>query len=466
MSATDPDLVPDQPVNHPEAKAPSGSSNALKVAVGLMIFGLSSFVFLGLSGRDLGPALAAPVSVAWTILNAVGIGLFMPLEQEVGRQISAARARGALRRPPLPRVTRYAVGAVLALAVVALVGIVPISDTFLGGSRGLVVVLVLALAAQALEYYARGILAGTGRFRRYSTQLAVDGGARIVLSALVFLAPAASPVLYGAVLVASPLIATLTTIPLRELLGRGQGAAASAGAGTAERTPGTAAAADGGAPAGTAGQPLAPLVVTSVSGQLLANAGPLAIAAISSAAEQATTGQFVAAVTIARIPLFLFAAVQAVYLPSLAAHVTTGRVEDFRRSVRAGALATAALGGAGVLGVAVLGRWAMQLVYGPEFDISRLDITLIALSGGLFMGAQLLVQGLLAHQVDALVAWGWGLGIAVTVATLFLPLATTTTVAVALCTGSAAALLFFAAALRRTMRGWAGAPRRHSSEER
>jgi O-antigen/teichoic acid export membrane protein len=417
--------VPDQPAG---AGSPS-SSSTLQVGVGLLVLGLSGFVFLGLSGRDLGPAATAPVSVLWTILNAVGIGLFMPLEQEVGRRISAARARGDAT-PPLSRVRRYAAAALGTLAVVALVFSGPIADTFLGGSRVLVVVLVLALAAQALEYYARGILAGTGRFRRYGAQLAVDGASRMVLSAALFLLPASSAELYAAVLVVSPVLATLTTIPLRDLLRR-----------DAHARPGER-------------YPMAPLVTTSVTAQLVANAGPLAIAVLAAPGEEAVTGQFVAAITIGRVPLFLFAAVQAVFLPSLAALVTTGRHEEFRSAMRRGGAATALLGAAGVVGIAVLGRWAMRLIYGPAFDVSVLDITLIALSGALFMVAQLLAQGLLAHKTDTVVALGWGLGIVVTVLSLLLPLATTTTVALALCTGSGAAMVFFAVALHRTTTSW------------
>ncbi|GAA1629262.1 lipopolysaccharide biosynthesis protein [Georgenia ruanii] len=426
MSDAGPSPVPDRPA---AAAGGASSSSTLQVGVGLLVLGLSGFVFLGLSGRDLGPAAAAPVSVAWTILNAVGIGLFMPLEQEVGRRISAARARGAAF-PPLARVRHYAAAALGALALVAAVFNGPIADTFLGGSRILLVVLVLALAAQALEYYARGMLAGTGRFRRYGAQLAVDGAARMVLSAAIFLLPTSSAALYAAVLVLSPALATLATIPLRDLLRR-----------------------DGPAVPGER-YPLAPLVTTSITAQLVANAGPLAIAVLATPAEQAITGQFVAAITIGRVPLFLFAAVQAVFLPALAAQVTTGRHAAFRAAMRRGFAATALLGGAGVVGIAVLGRWVMHVIYGPAFDVSVLDITLIAVSGALFMVAQLLAQGLLAHKTDTVVALGWGLGIVVTVLSLALPLPITTTVAVALCTGSGAAAAFFALALQRTTRAW------------
>ncbi|MBX9246437.1 hypothetical protein ICW40_16715 [Actinotalea ferrariae] len=201
--------------------------------------------------------------------------------------------------------------------------------------------------------------------------------------------------------------------------------------------------------------PLAPLVTASATGQLLANVGPIAIAALTSPAEQALSGNFVAAVTIARIPLFFFAAVQAVFLPSLAALVALGRRAELVATMRRALLATTALGVVGTVGVHLLGPWALGLVYGPEFAIDRLDLDLIAVSGGVFMLAQVLAQGLLAHGADRAAAVGWSVGLVAVPLALLLPLDPATRVATALCVGSAVAVAGHAVGLRAALRGTA-----------
>lgn len=108
-----------------------------------------------------------------------------------------------------------------------------------------------------------------------------------------------------------------------------------------------------------------------------------------------------------------------------------------------------------MVGIAVLGRWLMHLIYGPGFTVAALDLNLIAVSGGLFMLAQAAAQGLLAHRADVPVAVGWSVGILATAAALALPLPTTTAVAVALCAGAAVALAVHLAVLARTVRAWA-----------
>ena len=64
------------------------------LAVALVINGVADYMFLSVTGRALGPRLFTQVSVLWATLFLVGNGLYIPLEQELGRSISARRARG------------------------------------------------------------------------------------------------------------------------------------------------------------------------------------------------------------------------------------------------------------------------------------------------------------------------------------------------------------------------------------
>ncbi|WP_125774450.1 lipopolysaccharide biosynthesis protein [Antribacter gilvus] len=400
------------------------------VAVGLAVYGLSNFVFLAVAGRGLGPAGSAPVAVAWTVLNAIGIGLFQPLEQEVGRRLAADRARNA--GTSLLGALRFSAAMLGALALLGLLLHAPIADAFFARTREMVLVVVLGLLGQALAYYARGILAGSDSFARYGAQLAADGALRIVLVLALFWSGSTSRLAYGLVLVVAPVAATLLTVAVRRMWT----------VAVAHR-------------AGGLSGPFAPLVAASISAQALANMGPVAVAALVAPDQQALSGTFVAAVTVARIPLFVFAALQAVILPALAAVVAERRVAEFVSTVRRATLATVALAVLGVGGVALLGQWIMHLVYGEEFTVPQLTMVLIAVSGGLFMIAQVLAQALLAHHAERVVALGWTLGFTVSLVTLLVPASPDVRVALALCTGALAAGIAHAAGLRLVMARWA-----------
>lgn len=389
----------------------------LWVGIGLAVFGLSNFVFLAMVGRGLGPADSAPVAVAWTAINVLGIGLFQPLEQETGRMLSGSAAAGR-RGANLSRMFRYALIVLVVLAVLVLAANGVIADLFFSGSGAIVVLVALGIGAQAVAYYARGVLAGTSRFDRYGQQLTVDGLLRIGLSAALFVTGSGTQTLYCLIVVVAPLVATVVTASPRMLVSESRVA---------------------GAPVPATG--MGALVAASSTGQLLANLGPLAVAALATTAEQAASGHFVAAVTVARIPLFLFAAIQAVFLPSLAAHVARSAIAAYRARVRSILMVTAAIAGLGLAGMAVLGQWLIRLVYGPEFEISWTVLMLITASGVVFMVAQVFAQALLARRREALVTAGWSLGIVAALVALIPISEITMRVALSLCVGSVVALL-------------------------
>ncbi len=397
---------------------------------GLGVLGLANLLLLGLAGRDLGPEAYAPLSVAWTAVNAVGIGLFIPAEQEISRRTAARRASGQ-PAPVLGHVLRYLAVVSLALTLVGTVARDWLAQTFFSGDRWMVGFTVAALVAAGVEYATRGVLSGYGRFVLYGAQLVVDGLVRGGLTVVVYAAGWGSPEAYAWTLVLAPLVASATTLSpaaLRWLRDHP----------TQVEDP----------------VPLTPLVATTLTQQLVGNAGPLAIAALAGVAERESTGNLVSAITIGRLPVMVYAAVQAVLLPTLAGLVAQGAVAGLRRALRAALLATAGLGLAGVLGVAGLGLWALRLVYGPAFSVAWLDLLLIALSGAALMLALATGQALQAFLLDRRVLVGWVLGLVATVASLWLPGPLTTRVAAALLAGAAVSAACHSVGLRRAVQQW------------
>src|SRR5581483_1853278 len=66
----------------------------LAVGAGLIVSGITSYGFLAISARALGPERYAPLGVLWALTYVVCPGVFLPLEQEVGRALSTRRAKG------------------------------------------------------------------------------------------------------------------------------------------------------------------------------------------------------------------------------------------------------------------------------------------------------------------------------------------------------------------------------------
>lgn len=151
--------------DHASLDVAKAAGGIVSVAVGLGVYGVATYAFLGLAGRALGPELFAPLSVLWSVLNGVGIGLFVPLEQELGRRTAERRAQG-LGNGPVVRESLVAAAVVLGgVVVLAAAAGWLLADHLYGGRGELVVVTVLALAGMALSYVVRGLLSGNGQFR-------------------------------------------------------------------------------------------------------------------------------------------------------------------------------------------------------------------------------------------------------------------------------------------------------------
>ena len=104
------------------------------VGAGLALLGLASYVHLAVAGHSLSKADYSSLSVLWSIVFTLGIGVFMPIEQEVARVVAARHSQGlppgrcwpaASPSPPLML-------AVLVLAV-TLAGCQPLADQLFAG---------------------------------------------------------------------------------------------------------------------------------------------------------------------------------------------------------------------------------------------------------------------------------------------------------------------------------------------
>lgn len=363
---------------------------ALAVGAGLLVLGVSAYAFLAVAARALPAGPFATLSVLWVLVYTVGPGLFLPLEQEVGRALADRRARGLGGGPLLRRAATLGLALVGVLLVATVAFGSPLVAHLFSGSWLVLAGLLLSFVGLCGAHLSRGALAGTGRFGRYGAQLAVEGIARVLGCVALAALAVRSAGGYGIVIGSALVVSVLATLPgPRQLTGPGPDASWSELSGA-----------------------LGWLFAGALLAQLLANAGPVAVKVLATPAEEAAAGQLLAGLVLARLPLFLFAAVQAALLPRLAGLVGAGRHADFVAALRrllAGVAAVALLA-AVVLGVA--GPQLLRLIFGSRFTLGAAALAELGAATGLYMFAIVLANSLLALRGYAMAAAGWAAGVA------------------------------------------------------
>jgi O-antigen/teichoic acid export membrane protein len=360
-------------------------AGTLPVGVGLLVAGASTYGFLVLAARALDEVEYARLSVLWALVLLVGPGFFVPLEQEAARAVASRRARGLGGGPALRRAALLGSGFVALLVVAALVGRGPLLDRLLDGDVVLFGGFLLSLGGYFAIHLTRGALSGNGRFRAYSTSLAAEGLVRLGACLALVLAGATAAGAYGLALGLAPFAAVALALRGQHDLAR----------------PGPE------APWAELSAVLGWLLVSAVLAQLLINAGPLAVKLLATEAETAAAGRFLAALIVARVPLFLFAAVQAALLPALAALAGAGRLDDFRRGLRRLLAVVTVVGGVATAGAFVVGPWVVARLFGAELALGRRDLVLLAAASAAYMAAMALAQALIALSSPARTAAAW-----------------------------------------------------------
>ena len=115
-------------------------------------------------------------------------------------------------------------------------------------------------------------------------------------------------------------------------------------------------------------------------------------------------------VLLARIPLFLFQAVQAALLPRLSRLAARGELDEFRSGLRRLIMLVAGVGVVGTVGAFLIGPFVIEKVYDAE--LGGRTLAMLALSSAIYMAGLATAQAVIALRGHALVALGWGVGVA------------------------------------------------------
>ncbi|MEI6401889.1 MAG: hypothetical protein WCP59_06840 [Actinomycetota bacterium] len=405
----------------------------IPVAIGLFIAGVCSFAFFRVGKVALGSDEAfQPVISLWFATFALAPGLFLPLEQELGRALSARRALGQGGRPIVDKVV--VLGAVLALAVsVVILALGPwLSGSYFGDNWTMVAALVLAVVAYAPAHLSRGLCSGMGRFRAYAVVMGADGLVRIVLCLLLAGIGVSAVGWFGLAVAVSPLLG-VAAVGWRKQLVTEPGPPAS----WKEVTPN-----------------LGWLLLGSLMAASLVNAGPIATSVLAADSEKGLVTRFGYGVILARIPLFLFQAVQAALLPRLSHLAASGQMDEFVVGFRRLVRVVVAVGVLGVVGAFTLGPFAVEILY--DSTLSRRTLAVLALGSVFYMIGLAMAQAVIALHGHALVALGWTAGMAAFVlSTWLIGGEVFRRVELSLLIGSGVAMLVFWLALKARLRAGA-----------
>ena len=361
------------------------------VGAGLAISGITTYGFQILAFRGLRGQDYAALNALWVCVFVLAPGVFLPLEQEVGRAVSARLARGVGGGPVITRAGWL--GGIFTLVLAAGIGVLTATTGIVqhkfNDHSGLVVCLVIALVTFGIEYLARGAFAGVGRFGAYGLSLGAEGAIRLLPCIPLAVANVTNPVWYGLCLAVPPLLATGVAMYGQHGLMK----------------PGPE------APWSELSSKLGFLLGGSLLAQVLSYAPFLGAQILAKPTQRVLVANFIVGLFLSRLPILLFQAVQAALLPKLSTLVSAGRDDEFQNGVRKLVVIVVGIGVLGVVAGGSLGPFAGRILFGPKFNLGHLDVALLAAGSGLFILALTLSQALIAlsghHQ--AMAAWLAGL---------------------------------------------------------
>ncbi len=402
------------------------------MGAGLAVVGAAGYGFVALAGHTLPAQEVAAVSSLYLLVNIIGPGLFVALEQETSRATAARLVTGGDLRPVVRTAVLHAL-VMLAGALALLAAISPVlTGRALAGEWGLFAAVILSVITSAAVYLVRGLLGGRQQFVGYAATLGVEGVARLLPCAVIAVSGAPDGVFYALAFAAgSGFGALVGLLGLRE-----------------PRSPLTETAPEA---VEQTGRTLSLLVAGTLLAQLVANLAPIVVTSRLTA-DPVTAAAFAAAFVLVRIPLFLFAPVQAMLLPALTRAATRRDRAAAWATLRLILLVVACIGAVGALASFTVGPLAVRVLFGAETTLSHAVVGFLGIGTIGLMTAQVLQPGLVAFGRHKYVTLAWVAGSAVLVGLLFLPGDPLLAAVIGQLAGSAAVVGVMAAALFRALR--------------
>jgi len=402
---------------------------AVTIAIGLIIAGVATYAFFRVGASALGgDEEFAPIAAMWFAMFALAPGFFLPIEQELGRALAHRRALGQGGRPVVTKIAALT----LVVSTVVVVGLAIsspwLTGSYFSGNWLMFGALIIGFLSYAPVHLSRGICSGQGRFTPFAVVVASDGVMKIVGTVALTVIGTTAVGAYAFAIAVAPLFAVIA-IGMRGSLRTEPGPPAQ----WREIT-----------------QNFGWLLLGTACAAVLLNAGPIAANILASENEADAVTRFSYGVLLARVPLFMFQAIQASLLPRLARLAAQRSFDEFRRGLRLLVIVVAGIGVAGTIFGALLGPWTLRLVY--DADLGGRTLAMLALSSALYMMALAVSQAVLALEDHAYVALGWVISIIMFVIGTWLSSDDVfQRIEIGLIASSAAAVIAFGLRLRRRL---------------
>jgi O-antigen/teichoic acid export membrane protein len=360
--------------------------------VGLGVSGAAAYLFLVIAGRSLGAGPFASVGALWAVVFLATAAIAAPLEIVVARDVAAARGRG----DPLRSLLRA--GFVLAgIAGIVAIGAVLLAGGWLdralfGGQVGFSLVGAVAFAGLVVGAVAKGACAGGNRLAGWGAYLVVDGGVRLGLSIFAVMCGAQSDAFAVAIAVGPWVALVALALQLRSFpdsverdVHPGLGVAALA-------------------------KSTVPLVVAASAAAALTYLGAVMLPVLVGA-PTAAVGAYIAALALARLPLFALSPFVAIVVPRIAFAIETGDV-TVARQIAVVFMGIAAVSGLAVVVVAFsVGSGPLVSMFGAGFALPAGSVRAIGIAAAcwLFATAATSVAVAAGHGHVSAMAWSAGL---------------------------------------------------------
>jgi len=374
------------------------------LSLGIGATGLVTYGYFSLASHNLSESDYGGITLLWSAVFITVSVLYRPVEQLLSRTIAEREAHGRTGNEHLrvAATIQLALGVVFVIAALAFKG--PLRDDLFEGSSTLYHVMIVAVLAYAVSYFARGFLAGQRRFGLYGGLVLMEALSRVTFALVVAVGIASGQSIVALGMAAAPIV-SLAVVPIafsRRRPAEDVAPASDADAAAEARVLDEAAAAEpGGEPeftlANGGGFAVAVLLIM-LSEQTFLNAGPLLVKATEPDGGAALAGFVFNVLLIARAPLQLFQAIQTSILPHLTRLGARGETDPFKRSVNVTLTAIAGFAAVVAVGMAVAGPFAMDVVFGGESTYDRIGLVVISLGMGLYLAAATLNQALLARN--------------------------------------------------------------------
>ncbi|MBA2713898.1 MAG: hypothetical protein H0U55_10160 [Rubrobacteraceae bacterium] len=350
------------------------------------VAGILTYAFQSIYFHVLGKAGSAPLTLLWSATFLSVQVLWIGGTQTLGRYVAEREAQGEDWEPVLSSMKRWQAGVAVVFVVAALIAS-PLLTEELFGSAWLTAAFIVAVVLYAPEDFRRGIFNGHGQSLRLGAQIVAESAARLVLAAGLL---AVGWGVFGPALaiVIAPVVGVLAVRPAPVASPKREGAPFSTG---------------------KALQFAGPVLLCMAFAQALMNGGPILARLLDGT--DAQIGLFAAALTLTRIPQYVFSPAIGALLPRASRVLSAEGPVAFDRFVIRALVVVGLVGALMVGGTWLLGDWALKIYAGQEFEVSLSVLVALAAMAAFYLLSETVSQSLFALGRGRLAALGWFAGL-------------------------------------------------------